>query len=269
MILYPKLLNPRATGANLTDSMNISEPLKSLETTTNWQVSEQAIVHIAECLKLPTIAWAADISSPVIDPVVDQFMRRRGWSDQVMALWWSRSVMLKAPLYIRCRFTARPFATEIRGPLKAYTPNLRRIETAMRSMGLTSMITIPVHRPRGRISMLTFCGDLPIDVARDVVGRKGGELMLAGQLFCQAHDQHVPPPPITEDVLSGLTPREWECMRLTALGHREAEVAALLNIEKSTVRYHLQNVVEKMGATSRIHAVALASQLGMIGVIST
>lgn len=248
---------------------DIRSQLAILQSTSDWQVVEQAIVRLADILNLPTIAWAADISSPVINPVVDQFMRRRDWSDEVMALWWSRSVMLKSPLYIRCRFTAHPFATEIRGPRKEYTPDLRRIEAAMQALELSSMITIPIHRPRGRISMLSFCGDMPMADVQSMLAQNRAEMVLAGHLFMQAYDRHVPPPPITEDILSGLTPREWECLRLTALGHREAEVAELLSVEKTTVRYHLRNVVRKMGAANRTHAVALASQLGMIGVIST
>ena len=257
-----------ARGDAVAVEKNLSDLLSTLENAPDLDAAEIALTDLATAINMPTIAWAADISAPVKNPIVDAFMRRRGWSDDVLTLWWSRSVMLKSPLYIRCRFTAQPFATEIRGPRREYPPDLRHIEAAMQDMGLKSMITVPVHLPRGRISMLTFCGPEPLAVARDLLDRLQKELRLAGQLLMQAHDRQVPPPPLTADILSGLTPKEWECLRLTALGHREVEVARLMEVEKSTVRYHLRNVVAKMGASTRTHAVAIASQLGMIGTIS-
>ena len=65
-----------------------------------------------------------------------------------------------------------------------------------------------------------------------------------------------------------LTTKEWESLRLTAQGHREAAVAAVMGIRPSTVRYHLRNVEVKLDATTRTHAVAKAAQLGLLGPIS-
>ena len=71
-----------------------------------------------------------------------------------------------------------------------------------------------------------------------------------------------------EEELSKLTLREWECLRLTAQGYREAEVASLIGMAQTTVRYHLDNVIRKLDASNRTHAVAIAAQLGILGPIS-
>ena len=65
----------------------------------------------------------------------------------------------------------------------------------------------------------------------------------------------------------GLTPREWDCLRTLAQGYREAEVAEVTGITKSTVRYHLENVVQKLGCKNRVQALALAAQLGLLGPV--
>jgi DNA-binding CsgD family transcriptional regulator len=52
---------------------------------------------------------------------------------------------------------------------------------------------------------------------------------------------------------------------LAARGLREAEIAAQNGIRPTTVRYHLDNVVAKLGARTRAHAVAIAAQLGLVG----
>jgi DNA-binding CsgD family transcriptional regulator len=70
-----------------------------------------------------------------------------------------------------------------------------------------------------------------------------------------------------DEELSRLTPREWDCLRTLAQGYREAEIADVLGILKSTVRFHLNNVVRKFGCKNRTQAIALAAQLGVLGPI--
>ena len=45
------------------------------------------------------------------------------------------------------------------------------------------------------------------------------------------------------------------------------EIAEVTGISKSTVRFHLDNVVEKFGCRDRIQAVAIAAQLGLLGPV--
>ena len=56
----------------------------------------------------------------------------------------------------------------------------------------------------------------------------------------------------------GLTRREDEVLRLLASGLRQEEIASRLVVSHRTVGSHIQNVLRKMGATSRTQAVALA-----------
>jgi DNA-binding response OmpR family regulator len=56
----------------------------------------------------------------------------------------------------------------------------------------------------------------------------------------------------------GLTRREDEVLRLLASGLRQEEIATRLVVSPRTVGSHIQNVLRKMGATSRTQAVALA-----------
>ena len=56
----------------------------------------------------------------------------------------------------------------------------------------------------------------------------------------------------------GLTPREDEVLRLLASGLRQEEIASRLVVSRRTVGSHIQNVLRKMGASSRTQVVALA-----------
>ncbi len=69
---------------------------------------------------------------------------------------------------------------------------------------------------------------------------------------------------LAEEDRAALTPRERDCLALAAQGFREAEIAERNGIRPTTVRYHMDNVVAKLGARTRAHAVAIAAQLGLV-----
>lgn len=246
----------------------LRQALAALDRAAGFEAAETELQAFAAALGMPVLSWAPDVSRPAFDAWMDQFMRQQGWPEEVLALWWDRNVMLKSPLYIRCRTRALPFVVDVRHGASGLVPDARTIHQALEDMGLVSMITAPIHLPRGQVAQLTFGGPLTPAEAEDLLTAAKAELVAAGQFFMHAFASAVGEPPGREEARSKLTPKEWECLRLTAQGHREAEVAMLLEIKPSTVRYHLRNVEAKLGAATRTHAVALAAQLGLLGPIS-
>lgn len=61
-----------------------------------------------------------------------------------------------------------------------------------------------------------------------------------------------------------LTQREREVLRLLSDGHTNERIGAELSISPQTVRTHLQKAMEKLGATTRVQAVAIALREGLI-----
>lgn len=57
---------------------------------------------------------------------------------------------------------------------------------------------------------------------------------------------------------SQLSPRQREVLDLVAEGRTSKEIAVTLGISESTVNWHLANAFERLGASSRAEAVALA-----------
>ena len=64
--------------------------------------------------------------------------------------------------------------------------------------------------------------------------------------------------------LEPLTARELEVLRLLAEGAATAEASAQLGISSATLRAHVQAILRKLGAHSRLEAVAEAARLGVI-----
>src|SRR4029077_1142894 len=61
-----------------------------------------------------------------------------------------------------------------------------------------------------------------------------------------------------------LTSREVEVLRLIAAGKANKLVASDLSITEETVKGHVKNILSKLGASDRTHAVTIALKRGII-----
>ncbi|MFD4393205.1 LuxR C-terminal-related transcriptional regulator [Kitasatospora sp. NPDC058478] len=75
----------------------------------------------------------------------------------------------------------------------------------------------------------------------------------------------LPEHPRVTDPLDGLQPRELEVLDQLAQGRRNRDIAVALHISESTVKFHVANILAKLGVSSRGEAAALAHRAGMPG----
>ena len=70
---------------------------------------------------------------------------------------------------------------------------------------------------------------------------------------------------IAEHAMDGaLTPREIEVLHLVAAGNANKEIGAQLSLTEVTVKSHVKNILAKLGANDRTHAVTIALKRGII-----
>lgn len=62
-----------------------------------------------------------------------------------------------------------------------------------------------------------------------------------------------------------LSSRQLDVLSLVAVGANAGQIATELSISEATVRTHVKNILERLGAHNRAHAVAIAMGDGLLG----
>jgi DNA-binding NarL/FixJ family response regulator len=79
-------------------------------------------------------------------------------------------------------------------------------------------------------------------------------------------DQHHDPDSYERTALGSITPREREMLRALAEGLNSEEIAERLSMTAEEEHARVANVITKLGARSRLQALAVAARLGIVEV---
>ncbi len=159
---------------------------------------------------------------------------------------------------------------------RAHQPDVTLMDLRLPDMsGIDTVIAIRTEFSDARIIMLTtFEGDVEVqraleagargymlksmppkelvEVIRQVhAGKKRVPAELAAQLAEHLSDE-------------ALTEREVDVLRHVAGGNRNRDIAERLFISEETVKVHVKHIMEKLGASDRTQAVAIAVRRGII-----
>ena len=143
--------------------------------------------------------------------------------------------------------------------------------------GLEALEAIRYEFPKARIVVLTtYSGD--VRAARAISAGAVGYLLkssLRTELVRTIRDVHQGlrciPPEIAASLaqrydVDDLTEREIEVLRLVAAGNSNKLVGDHLSITEETVKSHMKNVLSKLRARDRTHAVQIAMQRGFLAL---
>ncbi|MCP9488177.1 MAG: response regulator transcription factor [Gaiellaceae bacterium MAG52_C11] len=103
------------------------------------------------------------------------------------------------------------------------------------------------------------------ELVRAVRVAAAGDSLLSPSITRRLVEEFARRPAATQPQgLDELTPRETEVLRLLARGLSNAEIAAELVVEPSTVKSHVASVLAKLDLRDRVQAVILAYESGLI-----
>jgi DNA-binding NarL/FixJ family response regulator len=143
--------------------------------------------------------------------------------------------------------------------------------------GTDALIAIRGEFPQARIIMLTT-SDSDGEIQRAMRAGASAYMLksmpkdelLAVVRSVHSGKRHVPPEVaarLAEHLGDDdLTARELEVLRLIRDGHRNKQIADQLAIAETTVNFHIKNLVDKLGANDRTHAVTIAIRRGLLQI---
>jgi DNA-binding NarL/FixJ family response regulator len=143
--------------------------------------------------------------------------------------------------------------------------------------GTDALISIRGEFPQARIIMLTT-SDGDGDIQRAMRAGASAYILKSmpkNELLAVIRSVHVGrrhiPPEVAVRLAEhlgddDLTARELEVLRLIRDGYRNKQIADQLSIAETTVNFHIKNLVDKLQANDRTHAVTIALRRGLLQI---
>ena len=159
---------------------------------------------------------------------------------------------------------------------RRHSPDITLMDLEMPDIsGIDAMSAIRGEFPDARIIVLTtHAGDALVARALKAGARayllKG---LLRKELLETIRAVHVGQKRVSPEIAAeiaehgtddALTPREIDVLRLIARGNANKIIAAELSLTEETVKSHIRNILSKLGANDRTHAVAIGLKRGII-----
>ena len=143
--------------------------------------------------------------------------------------------------------------------------------------GTDALIAIRGEFPQARIIMLTTA-DGDGDIRRAMRAGASGYILKSmhmDELLSVIRSVHAGRRHISPEVAArlaehlgddDLTARELDVLRLIRDGRRNKQIADQLAISENTVNFHIKNLVDKLQANDRTHAVTIALRRGLLQI---
>ena len=159
---------------------------------------------------------------------------------------------------------------------RLHRPDVTVMDLQMPEMnGVEAVSAIRVEFPGAKIIVLTtYAGD--VQILRALKAGAQGYLLkavlhkeLPDNIRAVYAGRKVMAPEAAAQVAEhsgeeALTPKELEVLRLVAAGNANKLIAAQLSISEETVKSRVKNILDKLGANDRTHAVTIGLKRGMI-----
>lgn len=146
------------------------------------------------------------------------------------------------------------------------------------SEGAAALVALGEELPSAKVLMLTSYSSpavlsemMDAGAAGFVTKRSGAAEILAAVRAVASDETPVSPDMVRSVVGTGgrrrgadLTERELQILRIASLGRSNQAIADELHLSVNTVRNHMQHVLTKLDAHSKLEATAIAARLGLL-----
>lgn len=131
------------------------------------------------------------------------------------------------------------------------------------AFGLQSGLTFAVHEQPGLTGIFSLARDKALDMKPVDLAAVVGRAQMFASLLHQAVSR-IALPSLFPEQENSLTARERECIKWAAEGKTAWEIGQILSISERTAVFHLNNVIQKLGATNKTQAIVRAVALKLL-----
>ncbi|MGV3345470.1 autoinducer binding domain-containing protein [Enterobacteriaceae bacterium LUAb1] len=146
---------------------------------------------------------------------------------------------------------------------------LSKIFTLSQEYNIVNGFTFVLHDHDNNLVMLSFMDDQNSNDIEDLIEPNCDKLQM---ILISAHEKmHALNKEVMENKSTQysndkeiFTPRENEVLYWASMGKTYQEISLIMEIKTSTVKFHIKNVVKKLGVLNAKHAIKLGTELQLI-----
>lgn len=229
----------------------ISQVLNSTSKQELFSTMERA----AKALGFDNVLYGIRVDVPVGDPV--QHIAS-GYPAEYQRIYLERQFIARDPTVYHA--LTRPQLLVWNDGI--YDEKSRDIMEESRKYGLGHGLSAPVHEGPSIRGMLSLARDRPFENSKERDQLEAGANVLANAVHVAT--TKIILPEVIADQRPALSDRELECLRWVAQGKSNFAIGRLLSISEGTVKFHMGNVLVKLGVATRQQAITRGMLLGLI-----
>lgn len=129
--------------------------------------------------------------------------------------------------------------------------------------GIRSGVTFPIHGPHGEFGVVSFASDALPD--KKELGRQMPALALIRDYAFESSRKFINTASAGDEAdKPRLTRRELEVLRWVMVGKSSWEISKITSCSEATVNFHIANVRQKFGVSTRQQALVKAIRMGIL-----
>ncbi len=169
-----------------------------------------------------------------------------------------RGLVVDDPTIDRLMATNEPFTTdEVMGPMTLNRRQKLNL-TLMHRFGVYHDLFVPLHTPLRYQALYIFALGKDPSIGERLLANRAPLVRVAQMLAGAVADFVTTKRFDTPD--TELSVREQECLVFMSRGFSNRQIADELGIRERTVKFHVDNLMRKLGASTRAQAVAVAAR---------
>jgi LuxR family transcriptional regulator, quorum-sensing system regulator SolR len=235
----------------------MSDAFDALERARNSDEMVAEMKKFAHSMGFERFAYALSINAPSYKP--QQYILN-GYPLAWMARYTSRDYFKVDPIVRHAEMSTLP---AIWDEAMFHDGKAHEFWEEAKAFGLHTGLSFSVHDQPGVTGIFSLARDQAIDLQGQDLAALIGRAQLFASLLHHAVCR-VDLPRLVPETDVAFTARERECLKWAAEGKTAWEIGQILSISERTAVFHLNNVIQKMGASNKAQAIVRAVALRLV-----